>query len=485
MYSLGNYVQALEEYLKIDKSPADIEVKKNIADCYLKLRGNRVKALPYLEYCYKEGKYKNELLLHLGMAYQYANNFEKAEEFYGKYLEKASSKEGALAKHYLETCENARELMKKPVNVTFENLGKEINTKFADYYPFVTDDQGTLFFTSRRDENTGKIRGYYGYYTSDIYFSKVKNGEWTKAKKMPPTINTAEDEQCVGISPDGKTIIIYMENPENPGDLMHAEVQKGKTFNRPVLFNPPVNTEVSEFEGCYGLNSDVLYFTSNRKGGNGGSDIFITKRLPNGEWGIPQNLGNTINTPYDEAFPVVSADGQFLYFSSQGHSSMGGYDVFKSKWNESLQRWDPPVNIGYPVNTTDDDMMFSLAGNNRDGYISAVRKEGFGDLDIYKITFNDNEKPLTAIVGSIMMQDSLQKINDATITLTDIKSNTTIETKNINPATGKYIFIVEPGKYRVNIENKGTPPFSEEINVFDKSDFVTELRKNFRLPIGK
>ncbi|MCW3075992.1 MAG: hypothetical protein JWO32_601, partial [Bacteroidetes bacterium] len=415
----------------------------------------------------------------------YSYRFTEAELFYNKYREKASSREFKLIDRYIETCESAKELIKKPVDVTFENLGKEINSKGADYYPFIINDQSTLYFTSRREDNTGKMRGYNGYYTSDVYSSQVIKGSWTKAKKMVPTINTAEDEQCVGISPDGKNIIIYMENLENPGDLIHAESTKTKTFNRPVPFNEPVNTEFSEFEACYGINSDILYFTSNRKGGLGESDIYFSKRLPNGEWGTAQNLGPSINTIYKEAFPVISDDGQTLYFSSQGHTNMGGFDIFKSIWNENLQKWGLPVNIGYPVNTTDDDMMFSLSGNKRDGYISAVRKEGFGDLDIYKIIFNDVEKPLTALTGEVQQADTTLTSIDAHISLTDLKSSELIDEKAVNKKTGKYIFIVEPGKYRLKIQAKGFTTINEDILVYDKSDFVSVLNKNFTLVSGK
>ncbi|MBA3665551.1 MAG: hypothetical protein H0W61_15290, partial [Bacteroidetes bacterium] len=207
LFLAGYHMQALNEYLKIEKTESsDVEIKQRIGTCYLNIHDNKAKAIPYLEYCLKQGKYKNTLLLELAQAYHYDYKFKEAISYYNKYREKASSKEAALADHYLETCENAKALMKQPVNVTFENLGKDINTKFADYYPFVTHDQGTLYFTSRRDENTGKVVDYNGYYTSDIYFSKVKGGEWSKAKKMPPTINTAENEQCVGISGDDNTI---------------------------------------------------------------------------------------------------------------------------------------------------------------------------------------------------------------------------------------------------------------------------------------
>lgn len=482
MFAGGNYIQALDEYLKLEKKiNDDPELKHRIGTCYLNINNDKTKALPYLEYCFKSGQFRNDLLLELGKAYQYAYKFSEAENYYNKYRAKASSKEYPLIDHYIETCENAKEVMKKPVNVTFENLGKEINSNGAEYYPFVTADQSTLYFTARREENTGKMRGFNGYYTSDVYSSTVKTGAWTKAKKMVPTVNTAQDEQCVGISPDGKNIIIYMENLENPGDLIHAEYSKAKTFGRPVPFNPPINSDKSEFEGCYGSNSDIIYFTSNRKGGVGESDIYVSRRLPTGEWGIPKNLGPNINTIYKESFPVVSEDGKTLYFSSQGHTNMGGYDIFKSKWNEAAQNWETPVNIGYPINTTDDDMMFSLSGNGRDGYISAVRKEGFGDLDIYKIIFNDAEKPLTVIVGKVLSPDSTKKKIVARIIITDLKTNDILDDKNVNNLTGKYIFIVEPGKYKVEIESKGYSNITEDVMIYDKSDFVSVFHKNFIL----
>jgi hypothetical protein len=482
LFDVKNYIQAIEEYKKTEKQfPEDEELKHRMGICYLNIYSDKSQAIPYLEFCYKKGKYKNEVLLELAMAYQFAYRFEDAISFYGKYKEKAGSKALVLVDHYISTCENAMALMKKPVNISFENAGKEINTKYADYYPFVTKDEGTLFFTSRREQNTGRMRSFNGYFTSDVYMAKVEKGQWVKAKNLGPPLNTSEDEECVGISPDGKFMVFYVDNANYPGDLFHTEVVKGKSFNRPVPFEPPVKTDQLESEGCYAGDANTLYFASARKGGQGETDLYVTKRLPNGEWGIPQNLGATINTSYKEAFPVVSEDGKTMYFSSQGHTSMGGYDIFRSKWNEATQSWGPPVNVGYPLNTTDDDMMFSVAGKGRHGYISAWRKEGFGDLDIYKITFNEADQPLTAITGLVQASDSSKKEIEAYISISEIATKKELDGKDVNPKTGKYIFIVEPGKYLVNITAKGFKPFSEEITIYDKSDFVSELEKNYLL----
>ncbi len=478
LFDQKNYIEALEEFKKLEKEfPEDADLKHRMGVCYLKTYNDKSKAIPYLEYSYKHEKYKNELLLEMANAYQFAYRLDDAITFYNKYREKASPKIFPLIDHYIETCENAKALMKRPVNVTFENVGKEINTKYADYYPFVTKDEETLVFTSRRDQNTGRLRSYNGYYTSDVYTSKVEKGAWTRAKNMGALINTMEDEECVGLSPDGKNLIVYVDNAEFPGDLFHAELLKSKQFSKPVPFNEPVNSDLLDGEACYGTDNNTLFFVSARKGGLGEEDIYMTNRLPNGEWGIPKNLGPTVNSPYREAFPVLSEDGKTLYFSSQGHTSMGGYDIFKSKWDEGSKTWGKPINVGYPLNTTDDDMMFSVAKNGRDGYISAWRKEGLGDLDIYKITFNDVDKPLTAISGMVILSDTTQQEIDAFVSITNIKTKEELDAKNVNKKTGKYIFIVEPGKYQIQITLPGNKTIKEDFMVYDKSDFTSLIEK--------
>lgn len=483
LYEVGNYMQALEIFLKIvNKFPKEPELKRRIGVCYLNIHDDKSKALTYLREIFNSGKYDDELLLELGMACQYAYSFENAIIAYNMYREKASPKLYPMIDHYIETCENGKVLMKKPVNVVFENLGKEVNTKYADYYPFVSKDEGVLYFTSRSEGCMGSTRSAFGYFTSDIYVSKVVKGQWTKAKGLGVPINSVEDEEIVGLTPDGKNMILYVDRKEQPSDLMHAEIAKNRTsFGKPIPFNEPINTDGLELEGCYTADATTLYFAAVRKGGVGDADIYVSRKLPNGEWGVPQNLGPNINTIYKEGFPVISEDGKYLYFASQGHTSIGGFDIFRSQWDGTRQQWGPAVNIGYPVNTPDDDMMYSLAGHGRDGYLSAWRKEGFGDLDIYKVTFLDVEQRLTALVGNIRSSDTAKKEIDATIYLFDLSTNKEIESKNANKKNGRYIFIVEPGKYRVEITGRGYKPYKEDITVYDKCDFEVEVEKNFIL----
>lgn len=483
LFDDGDYVAALTEYQKQEKkSPNDDRLKDRLADCYLNLRGDKTKAIPYLKDLYNKHSEDTAILFKLAMAYKFDYNFKNAVACFNNYRLVASPKQKTVIDKLIETCEVAKEMMKHPVAVTFENLGPNVNTKYPDYYPFVTKDEKTLYFTTRRDETMGSLKSAYGYWTSDIYFSVVEKGEWTKAKSLGVPINTSEDEECVGITPDGKNMIIYEDKEGVPSELLHTEIKdKAKAYGRPVLFNEPINSKKLELEGCYSSDVTSLYFVSDRKGGLGGADIYISHRLPNGEWGTPQNLGENINTSLDEGFPFITEDGQTLYFASKGHTGMGGFDIFKSRFDSVAQQWQKPVNIGYPVNTPDDDLMFSLSGRGRDGYLSTCRKDGLGDLDIYKVVFTEIEQPLTAIRGAVQASDTTKKEIDAYITITNTKTNEELDAKNVNPKTGRYIFIVEPGKYAITITGSGFKLITREIIIYDKSDFTGEVEQNFTL----
>jgi len=481
-FGYQDYNRALEEYLKLYKEKKDdIKTNLRIGICYLNVNTDRSKAIPFLQFVYNKGEYDKQLLLDLGLAHTYSYSFDEAIKFFNDYKSNSSSKNQELVDRHIENCETAKVMIKNPVNVSFENLGKEINSKYPDYYPFVTADEGTFYFTSRRDGNTRKIKSWQGYFTADIYFSKVQNGQWTKARNLGTMINTAEDEQCVYLTPDGKTMIMYLDNEMYSGDLFISTLAKNKIFSKPVILNELANSKDLELEGCIFEDGNKFIIATDRPGGIGDVDLYLFKKLPNGQWGLPINLGVSVNTKYKEAFPVFDEQNNILYFSSQGHTNMGGFDIFRSKYDPEKQLFLPAENIGYPINTPEDNMQFTLANNKRDGYISAVRKEGLGDLDIYKVTFNDVENKISVIRGTALAKDTLVTEIDALITLLDAKTNEEIDSKNINPKTGKYIFAVGPGKYILHVSSKGFDDVKEPITVFDKSDYIFELNKNILL----
>lgn len=485
-FEFTDYVKALPEYQKLLKQmPKNAEYSYRVGCCYLRLYGDRTQAIPYFEAAIKNNYNNPEIYLQLGKALCIGNKFDEAIVQFKLFLEKNTKKDMvSIAERMVESAEYAKVAIKNPINITFTNLGKEVNSKYPDYYPFVSKDEGSLTFTSRRESNMGNMIGALGYKTADIYFSKVVNGAWTKAKPAGVPLNTAEDEQCVGMSADGKTMMVYYESVDIHSDLFQTYSPKGKSFPKPTPMGEVINTDDVETEGFLSADNNMLYFVSTRPGGLGGQDLFYSKKLPDGNWANPINLGDKINTPFNEAFPILSEDSKTLYFSSEGHNSMGGYDIFKSKWNEESKDWEAPQNMGYPLNTADDNMEFTLAGNNRDGYVSAYRKEGLGDLDIYKVIFNDEENnELTAIRGKIILGDSLYKgAYKTTVTLLNLATGEEVESKQVGAKNGRFIFIVEQaGKYMLTAQEPGFPKYEEEVMVYDKSDFVPEMIKNIRL----
>jgi hypothetical protein len=480
-----DYNRALKELLKLYRNtPYDVELNQNIGICYLNVNDDRSKAIPYLEYVLSKPDYKYQILLYTGLAYAYHYEFDKAISYFNRYRLKATPEEQELADHYIENCENAKELIKKPVNVSFENLGKEINSKAPDYYPFVSADESTLYFTSRRSATMGKNESDDGYFTSDIFTSKVEKGQWIHAKNAGALINTEEDEECVFLTPSGKTMVVYMYHELDEDELYVSTLTEGKkqTMPQPEALGGAVNKKsYFDLEACITEDGNTLIIASDRPGGFGGCDLYMIKKLPNGKWGQPMNLGPEINTKWDENFPMLDEKSNVLYFSSQGHTGMGGYDIFKSKYNPETRTYGAPTNIGYPINTPEDNMQISLAKNRRDAYVSAYRKEGFGDLDIYKVTFNDVDNLMSVIIGVISSADTTKKDMEAIITIIDKKTNEEIDSKEVNPQTGKYIFAVEPGKYILKVNAAGYPETSQEISVFDKGNYVFEIIKNIQL----
>jgi hypothetical protein len=481
-FNINDYNRALTGYLELwPKDQSNLTINRNIAICYLNTNEEKSKALPYLHYLLRQGQNDEEVIFMLGQAYMYAYKFDEAIKYFNQFRGKTAAKNFEMADLFISYCNNAKEVVQKPLNVTFENLGRDVNSKYPDYYPFVISNEGVLYYTSRRETNTGNISSWEGYYTSDIYYSKVVNGAFTKSRNLGTMVNTPEDEQCVYVTPDGKNMVIYQDNEKSgvSGDLFLSSLGKSKTFPKPAGFTSPLNTGDLELEGCITSDLKTMIISSDRKGGMGETDLYMLKKLPNGDWATPVNLGAEINTKYREAFPVFDEISHTLYFASEGPKSIGGFDIFKSVYDSASKSFGPPENIGYPINTPEDNMQFTFAGNHRDGYISAVRPEGYGDLDIYKVTFNEVEIKQTVLKGTIMTEDSVRNLT-ATVTLYDAITYNEVGSKDID-GQAKYLFLLKPGKYVLKVSADNLQDYNETITIFDKSDYTFEREKNIVL----
>ncbi len=475
-----NYKAAIPEYEKLVKQePDEPEHYHRLGICYLRTNVDKGKAISPLERAIKFAKVEPSAFFDLGYAYQLNYKFEDAIKMYKKYkpLESDIDK-AAKADRAIETCLTAKELMKHQVDVKFQNLGKEINSAFADYYPFTAKDESYIVFTSRR-KGAGGEEEFDGLFPSDIYFVEKTGNEFGKAKNAGSIINTSYDEEAVGLSDDAKMLFIYLDQIDKFGDIYFAD-RKSKAFQKIVKLGENVNSTNLETSASVSADGYTLFFASAMSGGQGGLDLYMCKKLPDGEWALPQNLGPQINTKYNEDFPTLSSDGHTMYFCSEGHSSMGGFDIFVSVWDDEDNFWIPPQNIGYPLNTPDDERVISFTENKSSAYVSAFRKEGFGDLDIYKVIFNNANSPLLAYQFKLSDKYESFLTLEAKVLILD-ETMDMVGTYQPNPNTGVYTAILAPGKYMLTIETNRYQSVKSSVIVTESDCKKGPIRKDILL----
>lgn len=349
----------------------------------------------------------------------------------------------------------AKELTSFPTEMRIVNMGGMINSAAHDYCPLVTADGNTLYFTSRREGSTGNMRDPSGQYFEDIYMAKRMDDVWSNATNVGPPLNTYVQDATVGLAPDGGAMIIYRTSQNLvSGDLYEATRHMGQ-WQEPVKMTDRINTEAHEPSATISPDGSEIYFTSDRPGGYGGRDLYRIRRLPNDQWSLPMNLGPTINTPYDEDAPFMHSDGVTLFFSSNGHNTMGGYDVFKSQLvDPDMNGWTVPENMGYPLNTVNDDIYFCLSDDGQTGYFSSERPGGLGGQDIYQVNFPTSQIDYLVVRG--VVTDAAEEPVKGRITVTAGDDNSVVGVYNTNERTGRYLMVAQPGDhYTMTVEAQG------------------------------
>ncbi len=477
-YDLQDFESSVDAYLELlEEEPENVEYNYNLAISYLNSNIDKSLAIPYLEKLEEVEDLDMNVAYYLGRAYALGYQFDKAIEAYTRFLEiaKPASSLQISTERQIEYCQNAKELMKFPLQVSFENLGREVNSLSDDYFPFIPKDESFIVFNSNRDVVDEELP------RSDILISHVKNGKYTRAEKLPDNINTKTGrEEIVGLNAEGTEAILFFESFTNDGDLYECKI-KGKEFGVPAKLDRNVNSKYTEIAACISSDNNRLFFASNRPGGYGGIDLYLCQRLPNGKWSEAQNLGPSVNTRYDEDFPNISPDGKILYFSSKGHTSMGGYDIYKSEWNNIKKKFIGAKNVGYPINTPGDDMNFRISDNQKYGYLSALRKEGIGGLDIYRVTFKEVEPDYTAVSGKIIAKDGKKKFSELYIQIVDAETGDVYGDYQPDERTQRYVMILPPGAYTMYVEAEGYEMMEEEIIILDKSSFKSNLYSDIEL----
>jgi hypothetical protein len=486
---LEDYEEALEIFLQlVALDPKNETYNYNTAVCYLNTNINKAKAVPYLENIIRNEKHNPNADYLLGRSYQFANRFDDAITAFNKFKQNGKGNETNLndVDQQIQHSINAKELIKFPIDVVFQNLGKTINSPFADYYPFVNENEAYMVFNSKRPLDKEVTKSPNGTFLNSIYISKVINGEYATADVIgKPICAGNSNEEVIGMNAKGNILLINKPNLRGEKKLYLSTLITGGEFSKLEELPATINGSGDVIAASMDNEGKLIYFASDRKGGFGGTDLYSCLKLPNGKWSEAKNLGPKINTAFDEDFPNLSPDAGTLYFSSKGHSSMGGYDIFKATLNDSGIGFSDVKNIGYPVNTSYDDLNFRISKNGRFGYVSSLRGVGNGDFDIYRVSFNNVETDYTVIIGELVAKDTLDKIEfrDTFISVNNTISNEIVGNYLPNPSTGRFIIILPPGKYTVQIESPGFQEYKYLLDIFDKVSYQSE--KNLTITLTK
>ena len=459
-FEYGYYQDALDNYMKIYlEDTLDVELNYKIAMCHYYERHQPDSTLKFL--LHDDASNIPDVQLLMGKLFHRKHDFNQARLHYEKYKNfpaKKRSVSDAEVNRLIEISNRAESEIKKPHKAVIKNLGQEVNSKFDEYVPLISGDSKTMYFTSKRPGGVGNLKDVAGNYFEDIYVSKNNGLGWSIPENIGKPINTKDHDACVFISKDGKQMLLYRPAKNNiGGDLYESYFVDNKWTNPKKLSSEINNNEGNESSACISHDGSLLIFSSNKKGGFGGKDLYMCKKLDNGSWGKAVNLGPTVNTPYDEDAPYLTADDLSLYFSSKGHQTLGEYDVFKSKYENDKKKWALPENLGFPLNNVGDDIFFTLSSDGKKGYYSSEKDEGFGGEDIYQIDllYQENELHPRKIAVFELGSERTKPIQ-AKLTIKNQETNEQAGVFRPEQKDGRVIIQIKPyTKYEVLVQSEG------------------------------
>ncbi len=504
-------------------NPNNAELNYRLGNSFLVSSNNKTRSLDYfLKANDLDKNVAPDIHFKIGRGYQLQYKFDKAITEYNKYketLKQYQTEENKAVNKQIKECNTAKKMIEKPVRVRVENIGVNVNSKYADYGPLVSADESVIIFTSRRPSATNKdLIG--GKFNEDVFMSKKDiNGYWTKAVALEG-VNSKEHDATAGLSNDGKILFVYKTTPNNGGGI-YASVQKRGEWSKPKELNKNINGKESWDTGAsLSYDKKELYFVTNKEGGYGKRDIWMSRwDEKKQDWGKALNIGANINTEYDEIGVYMHPDGKSMYFSSTGHDGMGGYDIYVSKKQED-GTWGKPTNLGYPVNSTDNDVHFVMAASGKHGYYSSYRKDGLGEKDIYMLTFlgapkeplfstednllvgvdNPHEEQLVqakvelsiannlTILKGVVLDDETKQPIEALIELVDNEAQKKITDVESDGKSGEFLISLPAGKnYGISVNAEGYLFHSENFDIPKSAGFSQFEKKIYlkKIKIGE
>jgi outer membrane protein OmpA-like peptidoglycan-associated protein/tetratricopeptide (TPR) repeat protein len=458
---LNGGIQSLQEAIRIDKGFEDAYL--SIAGIYGEMKNYR-KAVEYYQ---KAKAIDSAYFLDFALPYSIdlagTGNFAAALQAVDSFLTIPTLNETSRkAGTYRQSCYQfaldyaAGHPASNNYQFTPINLGDSINSNVSEYFPAISLDGNTLVFT-RRVNGTNE----------DFYESTRSGGVWGMAHSLPGNINTNQNEGAECVSQDGQWLIFNGCNyPDGMGSCdLYISYLTADGWSTPENMGDSINTEFWETAPSLSPDKRDLYFTSNRPGGYGGSDIYVSHRLLNGQWSEAENLGPTINTIGDEGTPFIHADNQTLYFNSTGQPGYGDNDLFVSR-KQPDGTWGKPENLGYPINTIDDQGSLVVAADGKTAYYASDKADTKGGLDLYTFTLREDIRPAkTNWVKGKVFDRSTNKGLPSSVILTDLATRAIISNLQTDE-TGNYLITLPEGKdYAFTVKRRGYLFFSENFSL--------------------
>ncbi len=470
-YQSRNYTVALDyvkQAIDIDKSFS--EAWFLMADIYAEMNNNQGIISTLKHVLEQKPDVFPAAWYNLGKAYFSEGEYQEAISAFLRFLQYKGQNESLVqqTQFFLRSCDFAVHSLKNPVPFVPFNLGDSINTEYDEYWPSLSIDEQILVYTVLLPVNI-RIQGKQRNRQEDFYVSFYRNGSWSKGVNMGLPLNTSDNEGAQSLTPDGRIMYFTACNrPDGKGQCdIYVSYRQGEKWTEPENLGSPVNTSGSEKQPSISPDGKTLFFASNRPGSKGGLDIWYSSKNEDGSWQNPVNLGDSINTPRDEQSPFIHADNTTLYFSSNGHIGMGGYDIYMTRRRKD-STWSAPVNLGYPINTCRDEIGLIVNASGNRAYFATNRETTRGQ-DIYYFDLYPEARPVpVSYIKGVVTDANTGAPLEANFELINLKTSLSAVTSKSDPVTGAFLVALPPGfNYMLNVSKPGYLFYSDHFALAD------------------
>lgn len=465
----GKTVQAIKGFEKtLEIAPDFIEANFMLGDIYIDTKDMEKAKKYYLNGVLTDSSYYTKGWYWLANIEMNDGNYDMAKQYFSIFLtlDKDNKDLQPLANKGIKEAEFREYAIANPIPFTPQNMGKMINTPYDEYLPALTADEQTLVITRKepRKSTTTAMTPE----EEDFYISTLDtNGNWTMAERVSEPLNSNDNEGAQCISQDGRFIVFTICGEGGLGSCdLYWSKKIGDRWSKPRNLGAAVNSRYWDSQPSFSIDGKTLYFTSNRPGGKGGKDIWKTTLNENGRWNKAVNLGNSINTTQDETCPFIHYDDQTLYFASNGHIGMGGFDIFYSrKLNDTT--WSMPTNIGYPINTSGEEMNLIVGASGNTAIFSSDKLDGYGGQDLYSFELYEDARPVpTTYMKGIVFDEKTNQPLAADFRIIDLENENEVVSATADPVTGSFLISLPVNKnYALNVSMDGYLFHSENIEL--------------------